>query len=93
MREGESSIDRADVCVSVDREMASTGAQARAHDNLCAAESAQVGPTPVADRRLASLPKTLHPVLFLGGLTLAAWAVVAPLLAALAWVLMIAYAA
>lgn len=39
-----------------------------------------------------SLPRTLLPMLFLGALALAAWAVVAPFVAALAWAVMIAYA-
>lgn len=38
------------------------------------------------------LPKALLPALFLGGLALAAWTVVAPFVAALAWAVMIAYA-
>jgi predicted PurR-regulated permease PerM len=41
---------------------------------------------------MLSLPKTLLPILFLGALALAAWAVVAPFVAALAWAVMIAYA-
>jgi predicted PurR-regulated permease PerM len=41
---------------------------------------------------LTSLPKALLPALLLGGLALAAWAVVAPFVAALAWAVMIAYA-
>ena len=40
----------------------------------------------------ANLPKTLLPVLFVGGLLLAAWTVVAPFVTALAWAVMIAYA-
>ena len=39
----------------------------------------------------ANLPKTLLPVLFVGGLLLAAWTVVAPFVTALAWAVMIAY--
>lgn len=49
-------------------------------------------PPPAADQRFAALPKVLLPALFLCGLAFAAWIVVAPFLAPLAWAAMIAYA-
>ena len=92
MREGETSTALTDGSVAVARERVSASAQAQPRNDFRAVDSAQDGPIPVADSRLAALPKTLLPVLFLGGLALAAWAVVAPFLAALAWAVMIGYA-
>ena len=91
-REGDTSNALPDGSVCSAREMPSASAEGQPRNDLGAVDSAQSGPTPVADHRLAPLPKTLLPILFLGGLALAAWAVVAPFLAALAWAVLIAYA-
>ena len=92
MREGETSTTLSDGSVGVARETASESAQAQPRNGFRAVDSAQDELMPAADHGLASLPKTLLPALFLGGLALAAWTVVAPFLAALAWAVMIAYA-
>lgn len=92
LRKVETSTALLDGSAGVVQEMAGAGAQAQPRNGFRAVGSEQHGLETAADHRLALLPKTLLPILFLGGLALAAWAVVAPFLAALAWAVLIAYA-
>lgn len=92
MREGATSTALPDGSVGVARETAGASAQAQPRNDFRAVDPAQDRLLPATDHRLASLPEKWLPALFLGGLAFAAWAVVAPFLAALAWAVMIAYA-
>ena len=91
LREGDTSNAVRDGSLRAEREAPSASAEGQPRNDLRAIDSAHDGTAPAVDSRLAAWPKTLLPALFLGGLALASWAVVAPFLAALAWAVMIAY--